>query len=304
MEEIMEQQKKEGIDVVVRTFEKDIRAMRNDPKLNFHAPISHSRKDGGYFYEDPTYTIHKVPIAEEEMKSLRLAAKLLQQHKGLPVFEQFEGTVEKLVTVVNQLDRPRKKNSIEFEKAPFHRGREYLEQLLDMIEAEQPLRIEYKKFDGQKSTYTIHPYLLKEYKKRWYLFGYNEGRKIVAAFGLDRIERISKANVFFIQNTFDPEVYFRHTIGVTAINQGKNPERIILAFDNKMSPYIKTQEFHETQKIIKDDENGVTIELSLVINPELISIIMSYGANVKVIAPKILQKEIIDLIDSMSKMYK
>jgi predicted DNA-binding transcriptional regulator YafY len=289
-----------GINICERTLDYDIRAMRKDK----NAPICFSRKEnGGYYYSDPHFTLQKISVSEDELRSLNLATRMLEQHKTLPVFEDIEGVVDKLVTAVDQLTNPRKKNAIDFEKSPYYKGKELIEELLDMIDVEQPLEITYQKFDGKRAVYLIHPYLLKEYKKRWYMVGFHEKRKVIASFGLDRIEKIKKANVNFLPNTsFNPEDYFKNTIGITT--SGEFPEKILLAFDQKTAPYIKTQHIHESQQTIKDEAGEFIIELSLTVNFELTSIILSYGAGVKVLAPEKLRDEVKKVAGEMVKQYE
>jgi predicted DNA-binding transcriptional regulator YafY len=292
-----------GIHISERTLDYDIKAMRKNKKLNYEAPIAYSRKHNGYYYTDPYFTIQKVSVSEEDLRSLNIATRMLEQHKGLPVFEDIEGVVEKLVTVVNQLNKPRQKKTIDFEKAPYYKGKEFIEELLDMIDAEQPLEITYQKFDGARSVYLIHPYLLKEYKKRWYLVGYYESRKIIASFGLDRMERIKKANVKFVPNSsFNSDDFFKSTLGITTSTE--TPERIILSFDPKTAPYIKTQHLHESQTTLKDENGEFIIELTLIVNYELTSLLLGYGPSVKVLAPERLRDEIKKAAQEMAKQYE
>lgn len=301
--ELLEQMASKEIYISERTLDYDIEAMRSDPQLNYEAPIAYSRKKKGYYYTDPLYSIQKVAVSEEDLRSLIMATRMLQQHKNLPVFEEIEGVVDKLVTVVNQLNKPRKKKAIDFEQAPYYKGAEWIEELLDMIDAAQPVVIVYKKFNGTKTNYVVHPYLLKEYKKRWYLVGFHDNRKIIASFGLDRIEDIKKANVFFVPNTtFNPEDYFKNTIGITT--SGHFPEKIILSFDDRTAPYIKTQHIHDSQVTLKDEAGEFIVELTLVVNFELISLILSHGPGVRVLAPEKLRKEVEKAARKMVEQYK
>lgn len=59
-----------------------------------------------------------------------------------------------------------------------------------------------------------------------------------------------------------------------------------------MAPYIKTQHLHHTQKTVREDETGLVITLKLIPNPELTQLILSYGAEVKVLKPVSLQEGI------------
>lgn len=63
-------------------------------------------------------------------------------------------------------------------------------------------------------------------------------------------------------------------------------------FSPLLAPYLKTQHLHHTQKTVREDETGLVISLMLIPNPELTQLILSYGADVKVLKPVALQEGI------------
>ena len=123
------------------------------------------------------------------------------------------------------------------------------------------------------------------------MLGYSEAREHLITLGLERIEKIEPAHVAFRENkTLRPKEYFKHTLGITL---GQGPiEEIELWFSPFQAPYIKTQHLHHTQKTLREDENGLVISLKLIPNPELTQLILSYGADVKVLKPTTLQEGI------------
>jgi hypothetical protein len=59
------------------------------------------------------------------------------------------------------------------------KGIEYLSQLYDAIINEQVLEVEYQDFKSEEPfTLTFHPYYLKQYNNRWFVFGLNEELEI------------------------------------------------------------------------------------------------------------------------------
>lgn len=275
-----------------RSLERDLEAMRYDERLGYFAPIAYNRKEKGYHYTNPNFNIDKLPLTSEDLEALALATNILHQYKSSKLIQHFDGLVDKLGKVVNHLKQPQNNKLIAFENTPYYKGREFFDAVLQAITDQQPLRILYRKFDRtQNDEHVLHPYFLKEYRGRWYVLGYSEARQQIITLGLDRFVKADAAAVPFQENkTLKPRQYFEHTLGITL---GKGPvEGVELWFSPVMAPYIKTQHVHHTQKTVREDETGLVIMLKLIPNPELTQVILSYGAEVKVVKPISLKESI------------
>jgi predicted DNA-binding transcriptional regulator YafY len=67
--------------------------------------------------------------------------------------------------------------------------------------------------------------------------------------------------------------------------------------------YIKTQPLHTTQKILKDNKDGLWIEIRVGITTELIMDILSFGSNIKVLSPKALQDQVLLKLRETLELY-
>jgi predicted DNA-binding transcriptional regulator YafY len=97
----------------------------------------------------------------------------------------------------------------------------------------------------------------------------------------------------FIENTrYDFKEYFEDIIG---INRGKDkpPEEITLWFAPDKAPYIQTKPIHGSQKVKKQDEEGLVITIEVIVNYELKSLLWSFGDEVKVLSPEWLDNELL-----------
>ncbi len=286
-----------------RTIDGDINAMRNDERLGYHAPILMDRSRGVYYYEDPTYSIDNIPLNEEELESLVFASKLLEQFKGIEIFRRFSGSVQKLVDAVNVYrlnDEDTLRNFIEFEKVDEAKGTEYLEPLIDALKNKKVLKIEYRTFTAKKNTVNIiHPYLLKEYRNRWYLIGYNEKYTGIRTYGLDRFVSLEVDNsIAFIDRGFDAKKYYENVIGISVLN--KKPVEIQIAFTEFQAQYVITQPLHSSQELVSKSKNKYVFKYFLVPNFEFFAQILGWGDEVEVIKPasmrKIIQKQLLQII--------
>lgn len=163
----------------------------------------------------------------------------------------------------------------------------------------------------------IHPYLLKEYNYRWYLFGYvsKEGKKLsgelregLSAYPLDRIKNVSEAkNIkYILPKDTDMARYFDNVIGATVYSE-KPVEHIVLrAKDRTEYNYYKSNPFHKSQKTVLNDPvyGKRVITIDVIPNYELYSLLLSCRDNIEVLAPESVRNKLIELLDSSLKLYR
>ncbi|MGB0885188.1 MAG: helix-turn-helix transcriptional regulator [Chitinophagales bacterium] len=303
---IEEMEEKLGKTFSESTVQKDIKAMKQDNLLGYMAPIKWSKREGGYYYSDENFTITEIPLSEDDIDSLEFAATVLQQFKGVKMFSDFEATVDKIFNAINvnsMLSEDEIEETIQFEKVPYFKGSNHIGKLLEYIKARNCISISYKKFDSEETkTHKIHPYLLKEYRNRWYLIGMNNKNGYINTFGLDRIAYIDICNEQFkFHKDFSSKTYFDHAFGITTF-EGEAQE-LKLAFNKRQKEYIKTQPLHETQEIISETDDELIIKIKVGLTIELKMHLLSFGENVKVLAPKELQKQIKEKLQETLKQY-
>lgn len=303
---IEEMEEKLGKTFSESTIQKDIKAMKQDNLLGYMAPIKWSKREGGYYYSDSNFTITEIPLSEKDVDSLEFAATVLQQFKGIKMFSDFEATVDKIFNAINVnslLTEEEIEDTIQFEKVPYFKGSNLIGKLLNFIKDKECIRIKYQKFNSEDTkTHQIHPYLLKEYRNRWYLLGMNAKNGFINTFGLDRISDIEKISMpFKYHETFSSKTYFHHAYGITTFD-GK-PEEIHLAFNKIQMAYVLTQPLHETQEIISETENELIIKIKVGLTVELTMDILSFGENVKVLKPSSLKKEIQSKLQNTLSQY-
>jgi len=289
-----------------RTIDQDIHDMREDTRLGFHAPIRHSREKNGYYYDDPDYSIDNIPLNEEELEALSFASTMLEQYKHIDLFTTFTGAVQKIVDAVNirrMLKTEPSSPFIQFESVPEMKGSEYLMEIIEAIRDKKVIEIKHKRFDSDKAyLHLVHPYLLKEYRNRWYLIGLNDDIEQIRTYGLDRIQEISvNREIEFFDAGFDPAEYFKSAIGIIAPET--KPQEVLLKFAKDQGQYVITQPIHESQEIVEETDTHVIISLHIIPTFELVSLILGWGAEVEVIKPGSLRKRVKGIVEGMNDLY-
>ncbi len=293
----------EGIDkgVSKRTVQADIQVMRSE-KLGYNAPII-VKENKYYTYEDPDYSITNIPLTDQDLEKLEEAVDILRQFKGFSHFKELSGIVQKLEDKVYS-QRMHLQPVIDFEKNEDLRGLEYLDIFYLSIRKKQVLELLYKSFRAKSEQIIIfHPYLLKEYRNRWFILGHSNLQEPLMTLAIDRVydAKIRHTEDFIEDKNFNPALYYKDVIGVTVNNA--DIETIQLFIDKEYAPYVITKPFHSSQKIIRKDNNGLEITIEVIPNFELQREILSYGEGIKVIAPEKLKKKIEEKLKMASGKY-
>ncbi len=192
---------------------------------------------------------------------------------------------------------------IHFEKRK-PQGTENLYGLLNAIKNRQQISFDYCKFWNEKTeNRLVEPYILKEFKNRWYVFALDVADGNVKSFGLDRLSNLEiTGKKFKPLEDFDVNAYFKNCFGIISANDDK-PQEIILSFEPLQGKYIKTLPLHHTQEILKDNKKELRIRLRLFITYDFIMELLSHGDRVKVIEPKSLIKQLKSIYTSALSQY-
>lgn len=294
----------EGIDkgISKRTVQMDIQMMRSE-KLGYNAPIV--VYDNKYYkYEDENYSITNTPLSEQDLKTMSEAVEVLRQFKG---FSYFSGMGEIVSRLEDHVTSARLKTTpiIDFEKNENLKGLSHLDTIYNAILNKQALTITYRSFKARSAnTFILHPYLLKEFRNRWFVFGRRKGNLVNLA--LDRIHNIDiEENEKFIENDlFDPETFFEDTVGVTK-NIGMKPEIVRFWVNTQNAPYVETKPFHRSQKMIEEYKDGSKVfEINVVVNQELQREFFGFADTIKVLSPKSLADFMEHKFKLARKLYK
>jgi predicted DNA-binding transcriptional regulator YafY len=285
-----------GMPVSDRTIKRDIEDMRKDTRLDWKAPIRYDRGDGKYYYGVKGFSIDLLPLNEEELDALLFASSMLDQFRKVEILENIEGAVQKIaghLRMRKTIDTSEVSDFIDFEKMPEMKGSEFLGPLLNAILKKKVLKLTYQGFDRpQPSSHIFHPYLLKEYRNRWYAFGYAEDSDDLRTYALDRIKSITpEPRKDFRKPEKPPKEYFRDVIGVTRF-EDTEPWKVVLKFSKHQAPYILTQPMHESQEVVQKTDDYTIISLIVHPSPELEIILLGWHSEVEVLEPTQLREQI------------
>jgi predicted DNA-binding transcriptional regulator YafY len=274
-------------------------------KMEHDAPIKFSKRYGGYYYEDPNFSINDIPLSEDELSSIRFAVNTLQQFREVPFFQQFGNAIDKIVDRVAIGDNQDSdiNQFIEFESAISVGGNEYLPLFLEAIRSKKKVFFTYASFiSGVEKPRKVSPLFLKEYRNRWYLISFDSTKNDIITYALDRIQdpMITEDDAIFPQD-FSPNIYFQDTIGITAYKG--NTEIIKIRANKIAAKYIASQPFHASQIIISEGKEDSIFELNILVSEEFIRVILGYGGEIEILEPQNLREIISTRVNQMAGIY-
>lgn len=294
----------EGITTGVskRTIQADIQLMRSD-KLGYNAPIIIVDRKF-YCYDDPEYSITNVPINDADVEKMKEIVGVLKHFNGFNYFDEMSDMIARLENNLNKSTH-QSGNCIQFEHNRLLKGLSFITPLYSAILNKKPLLIEYKSFKAKESQQAIYfPYLLKEYRNRWFLIAKPKKIKYLTTLALDRIVEFQELpNEKFVANAgVDFDRYFDDLLGVTK-NESDRAHKVVLHVNKYNAPYVLTKPLHHSQQVLKEDETGVLIRINVVLNFELEREILGFGECMKVMAPRILASRIKKRLATAAGLY-
>ena len=277
--------------ISVRTLRDDIAFIESEDGWGAEIDRIPFGKKSIYRYKDPNYSINNQPLNETELSQINSALQIISRFSGMPQFSW----VNEIITKINNGFELQDDSSsiISFDSNTYLKGIEYLGDLFNSIHYKKVLGIKYKPFKSDNEIdFIIHPYYLKQFNNRWFLFGLNDQYKTISNLALDRIIDFETLKKKFIKNKdIDFNEYFEDIIGVTMPENGKLT-KIELLFSNEEAPYVLTKPIHGSQKKIKQDEDGLLISIEVIPNVELEKLLLSFGENLTINKPAAFKEKI------------
>ncbi len=159
----------------------------------------------------------------------------------------------------------------------------------------------------QTGRYLVNPYLIEPslWSDGAYVIGYSDFHDDVAVFKIERIERATlTAENFSVSEDFDEQALLNYAWGVWR-GEGE-PERVVLKFaPGDATRRVKETIWHPQQKPIVDtSEGGCVWEAMVSETQEMVPWIRGWGADVEVLEPEELKKELMREARRMARLYR
>lgn len=299
-----------------RTIEKDIEYLEYKSPFNvdierYYVSDGHSRRQKMCLrYANPDFSIFSKPLTEDEEHLLREALSLLGQFDGFPGAGGLDELRRRLG--VKRDDR----QIISFSRNLLE-NRDVFGRLFTAISQRQVIELHYHRFGGGAGLrVNLHPYLLKEYNRRWFLLAAAEGDGKLLNFALDRIDDVVPLPSHdYVAYDGDLGERFEDIVGVTLLD-GSPLYQIIFWVSDRSKDYVLTKPLHESQRRLtgaRCDElrarwpslaGGEFFRIDCRENYELVRELVSFGKELVVLEPSEVQDKVWEHICAMEEKYR
>ncbi|HLG42520.1 MAG TPA: WYL domain-containing protein [Planctomycetota bacterium] len=257
------------------------------------------------------YRFVKTTFDENELFSLFFAKNLLKPLEGTPFGRGIESALDKIYKLLpaDVQNYCFFTESYFVFRQPFLRSYKEFEAniraLREAILRDRVCEIEYHK-DDRSDRHTIHPYFVTYVDGLLYVIAFSEQRREKRTFRIDRIDRIRVlAKSFerppdFRSENFDPERILGRTLKIYG-DETVHP--VVISFPRTMAERVRERTWHASQKISDGPGGRVILSMELPITPEVVSWILSFGPQARVLKPPRLVDEVSRELKQAARQY-
>jgi len=290
-----------------RTIMDDIKFMKSEQ--GYSAPIL-SIPDYPkvyYRYEDLSYSIRKQPLNSYEKQKLTDSLQLMSRISGLEEFEWVHDILPRFQSSKAEGDT---NPIISYDSNVDLKNAHLVPELFNAIRYKRVLEVEYKPFQSDSFKCIFHPHHLKQYNRRWFLFGeephLRETKGIHPVnFALDRIIDFNETDLKYKINKIDYSEYFSDIIGVSKSKDSK-AVKIKLAASSSAANYLRTKPLHESQSRNFDYDKSKDLynfSIKVIPNYEMYKLLMAYGPELIVLEPNSIRSIMKEQIQNSNNNY-
>lgn len=294
--------KNNNINCTIRTIHTDILTIADlwkQPILN---------EGNKYFYKNDEFSINNIKLNDEDLTTFEMLLMNSQNLMPTGIYEKYNKILDKMLSEFAKGKKAKNLSNIKAiqpEISYGNKGYEWIEPIFNAIINKEAIEIIYQKAKSEPEKKIISPYILKEHRNRWYCVGYDHlKRQTTNIYSLDRIHNVEfSAKPYWLDKLFDPEKYFKYSIGIYHYHE-KKPIEVKLEFYGKFIEIVQNHPLMPNQKsTLRKGGKLLEVEIEVYNSEELISELLKYGNLVKIKAPSNLATTIKEESLKISKLY-
>lgn len=272
------------------------------------APLIYDFKKRGYFYSEQAYELPPFWINEEELLAVILSSRLSSVIPDREIQNALKKALSRFISdkcfsprkdIHKLLDKVSVRNICHYkvDESIFH-------QVLNcLISGNSYKIIYYSPYKNELTERIIKPLNLHFYMGKWYLIAYCGLKRDLRHFALSRIRiiEISEKGIKLPETLPSLKEYLEKSFGLI---RGGSTTEVVVKFSKDISRLVEEQIWHESQKMIKNQDGSITLRIPVDDFLEIKREILRFGADAVVIEPPQLRDAIKQEIKKMKKIYR
>ena len=273
----------EKFEVSIRTIYRDL-----DTISSAGIPIYATQGKGGGIFIMQDFVLNKSLLSEQEKEQILMALQ------GISITEHNQ--TDELLMKLGGLFQSKVTNWIEVDFSEWYKNTpnyDVFNLIKNAIFNQYIITFSYFAREGNYSNRTVEPIKLIFKNKDWYLYGFCLLRNDFRFFKLTRIKELK-----ILSDTFKHEVKNIPEIETVIKHNNFIPAKL------KFSPKAEFRDYDEfTDKISKDNQGNLYVNIDLPDNETLFSYILSFGYNVEILEPDYLRESMKEKLTLMLEKY-
>lgn len=196
------------------------------------------------------------------------------------------------------------KDRIIFEDIPS--SHQFLASIIQAIRDNRMIRVHYKGYRmGEDRFFDIEPYFVREFKRRWYLYGhkdYDKDRK-PHMYALDRMLSVEVlSETFKMPEDINAREWFKTIYGVRKYDDMKI-QRVLIKAYGKQVRYFRSLPLHSSQDEVETRRDCSIFSYELAPDYDFVQDVLGFGDMVEVLEPTALRNKFGQMIEHLYNMY-
>jgi proteasome accessory factor B len=267
-------------------------------KLDFKVPVEFCRKRNGWYFTEPVTHFPALLISAREILSMLLARRAMDHTRNAAFAKDLENAMDKFgVVMTDEISALWTKldSLISFRSSAIEVlvDANVCMKVCDALLDEEEIELMYwKNRTPAPAPKRLRPIHLLCIDSAWYLFAHEPGKpdSVPHKYLLSRMSEVRRTGTKFKRpQDFDLDELLAHSIGVYS---GDTPEHLHLRLRDGAIGWFRERRFHDTQQFIDLPDGTAELTMDVAINPELERLILSWGAQAEVLAPRSLRESI------------
>lgn len=182
-------------------------------------------------------------------------------------------------------------------------GHNHLTSVMEAMTEGHVIRISYLKYTSSKAEiYTLRPYAVKEFAKRWYIIGYCLEREALRVYGLDRVHSLDILDERFeMEKGFDVDELFATSFGIYLPEEAA--KTITFRTSATEAKYLRDLPIHSSQEEVSSDGRTVIFSIFVCPNRNLIMEFCKYGDRLEVLSPESIRNQVATQLTRAAALY-
>ena len=264
--------------------------------------LSHTGKYGGYELDKGANLLPQPSLTQEEATVINEGVEFLRENKEFANIKEFELAFSKFNVY-------RKSNDVDvaiYQRFPLAMAKDEIQNRLNIlkkaIKDKKKVMILYTSKENEDHVHIIHPYKIYLYADSWFVLAQKENEEkkdLVLYYKVNRIKEMT-----ILPNVFRIPEYYKESDYLDDFGMKKNGDwiRIKLLMSNNANIMIGERIYGRNQVVEKIDQNS-SIMTATMQDKELLSFILSWGSNCKVLEPAELVERVKDEIKKTQEIY-